>query len=52
MPKILTVVIPAYNAETVINNALMSLDYRCGDDFDVLIIDDGSVRPIKKFIQT
>jgi cellulose synthase/poly-beta-1,6-N-acetylglucosamine synthase-like glycosyltransferase len=51
MSKILTIVIPACNAETVINNALMSLDYKCGRDFDVLIVDDGGSRPVKKFIQ-
>jgi glycosyltransferase involved in cell wall biosynthesis len=51
MPKLLTIVIPAYNVENVINNALNSLDYARSKDFDVLIVDDGGSKPIKKFIE-
>jgi glycosyltransferase involved in cell wall biosynthesis len=51
MSKILTIVIPTYNAEATINNALMSLNYKYQHDFNVLIVDDGGSRPVKKFIQ-
>jgi glycosyltransferase involved in cell wall biosynthesis len=51
MSKILTIVIPAYNAETTINKTLLSLDYQCGKYFNVLVVDDGSTKPLQTFIQ-
>ncbi|MDR0674747.1 MAG: glycosyltransferase family 2 protein [Mycoplasmataceae bacterium] len=51
MSKILTIVIPSYNAEKTINSTLLSLDYQCGKYFNVLIIDDGSAQPIQPYIQ-
>jgi glycosyltransferase involved in cell wall biosynthesis len=51
MPKLLTIVIPAYNSEMTINATLLSLDYQCGKYFDVLIIDDESTKPLQPYIQ-
>jgi glycosyltransferase involved in cell wall biosynthesis len=51
MGKLLTIVIPAYNAEATIGNALSSLNYKYSKYFNVLILDDGSKKPLKPFIK-
>jgi cellulose synthase/poly-beta-1,6-N-acetylglucosamine synthase-like glycosyltransferase len=51
LSKILTIVIPAYKAETTINNTLESLNYQLGNYFDVLIVDDGNPNPLLPYIQ-
>jgi glycosyltransferase involved in cell wall biosynthesis len=51
MSKVLTIVIPSYNSQMTINAALLSLDYRCGKYFDVLIIDDGGSESLQPYIQ-
>jgi glycosyltransferase involved in cell wall biosynthesis len=51
MSKILTIVIPAYNAQETIIATLLSLDYQFGKYFNVLIIDDGSTKPLQPYLQ-
>ncbi|MDR3329755.1 MAG: glycosyltransferase [Mycoplasmataceae bacterium] len=51
MSKLLTIVIPAYNSEKTINDALASLDYTYKSYFNVLIVDDGSKSSLKSHIK-
>ena len=43
--KILSIIIPCYNAEPYINELLQTLDRQINDSVEVLIIDDGSAKP-------
>lgn len=45
--KILSIIIPCYNAEPYINELLDVLDKQINDSVEVIIIDDGSKKPFK-----
>lgn len=44
---ILSIIIPAYNAEPYINELLDKLNSQIRDDVEVIIIDDGSIKPFR-----
>jgi glycosyltransferase involved in cell wall biosynthesis len=40
--KILSIIIPAYNSGKWIVKTLESVDYKYQDNFEILVVDDGS----------
>ena len=51
MPKI-TIIVPTYNVEQYIDKCLHSLEHQTFQDFDVLVIDDGSKQNEKLIIDS
>lgn len=47
----LTIIIPAYNAEKTIEKCIKSIITSSSDDFEVIIIDDGSVDSTKEIVE-
>jgi glycosyltransferase involved in cell wall biosynthesis len=49
--KLITFIIPAYNAEETIVAALDSFSFQYSNFFNILIIDDGSKKPLRPYVE-
>jgi glycosyltransferase involved in cell wall biosynthesis len=50
-PKTLAVVVPVYNSLQTLQECLQALAQSQYDDFEVLVVDDGSTEPIKSLVE-